>query len=836
MADEDMPTPPSKRNDDHVRENRASTPTAATSIAPRRRKPTAVESSKRRVADQFIAPSRSSPSEPVQKQSMKRRTSEVRRQEVTAGIERLSNEESESPTRIIPAEETERRKTHIPAKNSTRIALERGEQDEDDIVGVIGEDVDEYPSGPQGDEGMDADNDSVVDKPLVNRHRVADTQDKHGGANSSEIEPYTEGKDDAVQNDDDGEVSQDVTKVGSGDVGSTQIDLRALLKKQELTLKSRNNELFHERADIFRSPRTRGDVTALLNIHSLQAKMDEEADGPQTPERLWNKMVDLALARDPGFFTSDEARMKESRRCVGKGSAAYSGLKVNRYNCVDLNEIYALRYRTKELMNMASGSSFKLLQSVVGQFLRWCISAKRLERREGWKEKALFRQLAKEDLVQVFVNHFITGASSSTVASKCNALHIVTKYATLKFNDDSTRLRIARVALYLTSTFNAAKSKYREDARQKQNADDRVKEHKIVTSEQTKKGIRLAKAVMDDIIDSYHVRLAEEGQKGALRWLVKTQGLIQKWGLNFLALLTLTGGGQRPQAYARLQCPSRKVLDTVYEKVQVAEEAITVKTFKEKTARALDIPGVVFPIMVLPYIAFHVDVVRRILIHRRREKPSEIFLKNQPLLLHTRSGEYMTPSNVSHSIRTFMRGVDPRLTNVTAMTLRASYATSMLHNYRQGRFSTKNLTEEEFLALIAKQMNTSVEQLRGTYIAAYSKDFAQTMKLFTKHFSIVMNEKNDDVEGSAEDKGVGEDRGPQDDGRRMKVPRRLVMSEDDSESDGELLTPERKKRRKLRRNSQSSSRKPVRSASEDESVDQRAFSDEEEDEEEDMLE
>lgn len=55
----------------------------------------------------------------------------------------------------------------------------------------------------------------------------------------------------------------------------------------------------------------------------------------------------------------------------------------------------------------------------------------------------------------------------------------------------------------------------------------------------------------------------------------------------------------------------------------------------------------------------------------------------------------------------------------------------MIHRYHQGIFEDSDLSEDEVLRLVAKQMNTSVEQLRETYMATYSKDFRQTTKLFT---------------------------------------------------------------------------------------------------------
>lgn len=149
-----------------------------------------------------------------------------------------------------------------------------------------------------------------------------------------------------------------------------QLDLRQMLKTQEEVLKSRNNELFHERADIFQSPRDRGNPAALLSVHSMRMGAENDSTQTQTYETRWKAMIDLAEARDPRFFTGDFATMATASSNIGKGVAAYAGLKVNRHNCVDVNEIYTLRFRTKELMNMSSEASFKLLQSIVGQFMR----------------------------------------------------------------------------------------------------------------------------------------------------------------------------------------------------------------------------------------------------------------------------------------------------------------------------------------------------------------------------------------------------------------------------------------------------------------------------------
>ncbi|KAI0557186.1 sodium/potassium/calcium exchanger 1 [Gracilaria domingensis] len=97
-----------------------------------------------------------------------------------------------------------------------------------------------------------------------------------------------------------------------------------------------------------------------------------------------------------------------------------------------------------------------------------------------------------------------------------------------------------------------------------------------------------------------------------------------------------------------------------------------------------------------------------------------------------------------------MTSVHPSLTSVTAMTLRTSFATAMLHDYRRGKFTKdgQEMNEDKFLGLVAKQMNTSVEQLRGTYMASRSSDFKEVTAIMTKHFCMILGEDSDDEDGS----------------------------------------------------------------------------------------
>ncbi|KAI0556775.1 hypothetical protein FGB62_405g012 [Gracilaria domingensis] len=75
----------------------------------------------------------------------------------------------------------------------------------------------------------------------------------------------------------------------------------------------------------------------------------------------------------------------------------------------------------------------------------------------------------------------------------------------------------------------------------------------------------------------------------------------------------------------------------------------------------------------------------------------------------------------------------------------------MLHDYRRGKFTKdgQEMNEDKFLGLVAKQMNTSVEQLRGTYMASRSSDFKEVTAIMTKHFCMIMGEDSGDEDDGA---------------------------------------------------------------------------------------
>jgi hypothetical protein len=61
-----------------------------------------------------------------------------------------------------------------------------------------------------------------------------------------------------------------------------------------------------------------------------------------------------------------------------------------------------------------------------------------------------------------------------------------------------------------------------------------------------------------------------------------------------------------------------------------------------------------------------------------------------------------------------MGSIDAELAHLTTMEIRGSYASMMLRSFRSKEILV-DMSEKEFLQFLAKQMNTSTEQLAMTY-------------------------------------------------------------------------------------------------------------------------
>lgn len=118
--------------------------------------------------------------------------------------------------------------------------------------------------------------------------------------------------------------------------------------------------------------------------------------------------------------------------------------------------------------------------------------------------------------------------------------------------------------------------------------------------------------------------------------------LLLKWTINFVSLLTLTGGGQRPQVYCYLQLPTSQMLSRFERAVQFDNEGfIELHTTREKTTRALDMPHVLLASRVLPFLLFHLQVVRPLVM-----KGSSKSHDSRTTLVHTQRAVPLTMEDV----------------------------------------------------------------------------------------------------------------------------------------------------------------------------------------------
>lgn len=113
------------------------------------------------------------------------------------------------------------------------------------------------------------------------------------------------------------------------------------------------------------------------------------------------------------------------------------------------------------------------------------------------------------------------------------------------------------------------------------------------------------------------------------------------------------------------------------------------------------------------------------------------------LLLHSRKGSILSTNQITCSFKRFIVDYDASLTNVTSMTLRASFATAMFRAFKSGNLF-KRKSESFFFEHISALMNTSVEQMRSTYITIDSLDFESSARCVMKAMEKVFFQASDD--------------------------------------------------------------------------------------------
>jgi hypothetical protein len=497
------------------------------------------------------------------------------------------------------------------------------------------------------------------------------------------------------------------------DLQNLLADHRAALTARGLT---RRGRVYAERS----SRRGIGHTSSIYRnsgTHSHKSAMESDDDEDDEEKSISEKWIDYLISVPASFCdsTSLDASMRVSQERLVRGEVSYRGLHVSHENNEDIHFIFKHKFEAKSVRGQ-SLSSYEQLRACAGQFLRFAVVCGLVPLSRGCDSGRLFYSVLSMDVVQAFLAYFQLRCSASTVLAKAFHLRTISRYAERFYSslamDDGNKARAALMTDYLTSACSAEKCEARRGTARMRSEERRIETGKLIAGVDFKRFGKIAEDCLRSIIRSGE-RAIQQNSK-----------LRSKWCIAFIGFLVFNGSGQRPQVYAQLQEPDN--LDEAVRRWK-DDDRVTVAAMLEKRPRQTGYSRVSFPGRSLAIFEFHLRTVKPAIraavlsteteTERRakwqRERGEDV---DNPLLLDTRTGEgYMTPQ-IRSTLTRFIQGIDPELVDISPSSVRSSYATWKFNEHRQGRFFA-DLDEEEFLETLARIMNTSVEQLKATYIA-----------------------------------------------------------------------------------------------------------------------
>ena len=468
--------------------------------------------------------------------------------------------------------------------------------------------------------------------------------------------------------------------------------------------------------------------------------------------------------------------MKETGR-LKAGVISYKGFPVSPSNCNDVNIIYKDSYLPSDLfsernltrnnvnlqLDQQYTSSCRQMLSAMGQFVRWGIVKKVISIRGGWQQGAVFNAMQNELLVQTFIEYFRVRGAAGTV--NCKTIHLRTAIRSAlnhSGGDIKKREELNNVYLYLQKCGNASKRLTRSKSTIRRIVRVREEEGKMLFPEDFEKLISKARKTLNGIMDSAGRSGGSSNCPSPSDMFQNNSDLLRKWCINMIALSMLLAGGQRPQVFTTVQCPTDTQM-SLWSSSSFRGSYIELETKDEKRVRTTDLPNIIIPKLLLYYLRFHLKYVRPVIMKTTGVLPEPE--QNRPLFIHTETGECLDSDQVTHVLKCFVKHVDPELHGITSLSLRASFATMMFRSHRAGDVF-QNLNEERFLEELGKLMNTSVEQLRQTYIQSDSVDFSTTADEVAVYLGQFGNKDYDD----SDEESTGR--------RRRQIPR-LLAGEDE---------------------------------------------------------
>jgi len=451
---------------------------------------------------------------------------------------------------------------------------------------------------------------------------------------------------------------------------------------------------------------------------------------------VWAQDIRRLCPRHPDFFSSEEACLRIVDQ-VRPGTSSYQSLPINEKNNTDLRQMYNIEYRPKH-QSIGSHSTFQQLSIVAGQLLRISVVRGKSDVSQLWRSGQLFRVICDRNTVELLIEHFKSRTVCTTVTTKSIHLKKIAQHAKMYYmgKDSTMCAQSEAVHMFVNANYNVQKTLGRQRTAERRQLERRFADGAVFMPADFSRCKERVKRSLENIMDTVLGAIGRHhGDGNDLRTMNKA--LIRKWCINFLVLLVLCAGGQRPQVYTQLQVPSEQEL-TQMGVDQHKNGFIRLIPMKEKTVRSLNMPFVMLPAFTFRYIKFHLEHIRPAIFSN--SNTDEEALANSPLLLHTETCQHLSSANVTRTFQKFLEVSEPALAKMSIMNIRSSYGTMMMIAYRNGDIFQGD-DEATFLGTLATQMNTSVEQLEATYIAIDHSDYDSSARKLMQALCIAMGEK-----------------------------------------------------------------------------------------------
>lgn len=159
--------------------------------------------------------------------------------------------------------------------------------------------------------------------------------------------------------------------------------------------------------------------------------------------------------------------------------------------------------------------------------------------------------------MESFIDPFFKRSSPCTLRTKATCLKRACDVGVVFGKDDSVRNRLTLVSVILRNIANGARRAHRASCQRKKLLTPRGQPnmHVPLNPSCAKFLKRRAKKYLDCMMRTH---LANRGKSSSSITKPIAHSKMKLWIMNFVGLLMLTSGGQRPQVFSQLQVPSRR--------------------------------------------------------------------------------------------------------------------------------------------------------------------------------------------------------------------------------------------------------------------------------------